>query len=774
MRRMMLVVLFVLLAAVSFADVPHIISYQGRLTDTKSGEPMTGEHDITFKLYTSESGFDRVWSEMHSAVFLNNGLFNVMLGSVAPLDIDFSEQYWLEVIVDGVAMEPRYKLGASPYALGIADDAVTSEKIRTGAVTNSALANDVVFAEIYDGAFDRQFALTNRIPHLQFVGGSGAEVEFDEENHRITIDVPVETDLRKSDTEWTSGAGTVYLTDSGDDVGIGTSSPNAKLDVRGTAIFNDGSGDYDFRVEGNGDSHLFFTDAGSDEVGIGTSAPAGKLDVKDSGTTGDRNIICATNSNWDALILQFDEDVADNHWRWRCSGAAVRDIAWAMYSTERMRLTTDGKLGIGTSAPGQLLDVRGGAIFNEASGDYDFRIESNGDANIFFVDGGNDKIGIGTNTPAAKLTVHDGAILADGTTGSTPTSGAGTRMMWIPEKRAFRAGYVHTGGSTWWDNANIGNYSFAVGENSKASGSNATVCGGRLNEATGTGSAVAGGTENEASATGSFVGGGGDNTSTGGYSTIAGGEHNDASGDFSAIGGGQANLASGDYSTVPGGIYDTASAAYSFATNSGSTADETNSAAFNGMDTDTINQLKCDVLECALASATVKSFRIDYPLDPSSSNLRHYCIESPELLTFYRGVAYIGDDSTAEILLPDYFDTLNINPMIQLTGVGSPNVYIADDITGNRFIIGGEPGTKVYWQVTGERNDQSAQIARIVYPVIAPKSSHYLEMPIDDEFLIYTYDMLVEHGYEGLFDFKTDYAREKYESLHSALADTTE
>jgi len=41
----------------------------------------------------------------------------------------------------------------------------------------------------------------------------------------------------------------------------------------------------------------------------------------------------------------------------------------------------------------------GGAVFNEASADVDFRVESNGDANMFIVDGGNDRVGIGTGTP---------------------------------------------------------------------------------------------------------------------------------------------------------------------------------------------------------------------------------------------------------------------------------------------------------------------------------------------------------------------------------------
>ena len=49
----------------------------------------------------------------------------------------------------------------------------------------------------------------------------------------------------------------------------------------------------------------------------------------------------------------------------------------------------------------------GGAVFNEASADVDFRVESNGNANMFLVDGGNNRVGIGTATPASLLEVSD-------------------------------------------------------------------------------------------------------------------------------------------------------------------------------------------------------------------------------------------------------------------------------------------------------------------------------------------------------------------------------
>jgi hypothetical protein len=47
-------------------------------------------------------------------------------------------------------------------------------------------------------------------------------------------------------------------------------------------------------------------------------------------------------------------------------------------------------------------------VFNEDSVDLDFRVESNGNANMLVVDAGNDKVGIGTNVPANKLSVVGG------------------------------------------------------------------------------------------------------------------------------------------------------------------------------------------------------------------------------------------------------------------------------------------------------------------------------------------------------------------------------
>ena len=65
-------------------------------------------------------------------------------------------------------------------------------------------------------------------------------------------------------------------------------------------------------------------------------------------------------------------------------------------------------------------------VFNEGSADIDFRVESNGNANMIFVDAGNDKVGIGTASPAGKLHIESDAggvkLLTRGASSSTTTS----------------------------------------------------------------------------------------------------------------------------------------------------------------------------------------------------------------------------------------------------------------------------------------------------------------------------------------------------------------
>jgi hypothetical protein len=56
---------------------------------------------------------------------------------------------------------------------------------------------------------------------------------------------------------------------SADRIGIGTNAPNAMLDVRGDAIFNEGGEDKDFRIETDGLDAAFFVDGGTNKIHLG-------------------------------------------------------------------------------------------------------------------------------------------------------------------------------------------------------------------------------------------------------------------------------------------------------------------------------------------------------------------------------------------------------------------------------------------------------------------------------------------------------------------------
>jgi hypothetical protein len=176
-----------------------------------------------------------------------------------------------------------------------------------------------------------------------------------------------------------------------------------------------------------------------------------------------------------------------------------------------------------------------------------FRINSIG--NIF--------IGSASDTCNFSLKGDDG-MLFKGTfaIGSLSTSGAGTKLLWHPAKASFRAGGIT---SNQWDDANIGNYSFAAGYNcmvigiySFASGNSCLASGGY---------GVAMGNKCQALVNESYALGDSSVSSSG--RGVAIGRGNIASTNNAAIAIGNYNLSTGAISASYG-THSTASGHYSF------------------------------------------------------------------------------------------------------------------------------------------------------------------------------------------------------------------
>ena len=100
---------------VAHADIPHLINYQGKLTDTAGKPVRDGTYSVTFRIYDAESAGNLLWEETQS-VSVSKGIFSIMLGGVTALNLAFDKPYWLEIKVDNEVMSPRQRMAAAPYA----------------------------------------------------------------------------------------------------------------------------------------------------------------------------------------------------------------------------------------------------------------------------------------------------------------------------------------------------------------------------------------------------------------------------------------------------------------------------------------------------------------------------------------------------------------------------------------------------------------------------------------------------------------------------------
>ncbi len=86
------------------------------------------------------------------------------------------------------------------------------------------------------------------------------------------------------------------------------------------------------------------------------------------------------------------------------------------------------------------------------------------------------------------------------------------------------------------------------------------------------------------------------------------------------------------------------------------------------------------------------------------------------MMNVYNGNVTLNANGEAIVTMADWFEALNKDFKYQLTAIGAPgpNLYIAEEISGNQFkIAGGTSGMKVSWQVTGIRQDAYANENRI-------------------------------------------------------------
>ena len=809
--------------------VPKMLNYQGYLTDTL-GSPIDDSLDMTFKIYDEIIFGNELWSETQTNVPVERGVFSVLLGSGTPIpDSVFTDgtRRWLELTLEGPqTLSPRTRITAMGYAY-------TSTYSDTAKYAKSAAADSdwvrgtpdsVLFTANYLGiarggagnmllgdsahthtnlgiACTTGGAGLNRID-CTVAGGRGnvasnyyTTVSGGRENTASGIAATVGGGYDNSaNSSGATVAGGLENVASGYTAAVGGGYADT---VAGDFSFAAGQtvkvspeADYTFAFGRNfttltPNAVIFHNSVEPIRVGIGTPAPDTTLHVVG-------NIKMVDGNEGTGMVLTSD---ANGVGSWQNAGSwTVTDSV--LYTNNYWGIARGGagntlygdsvhthvNLGVACVTGSLGLSYKyctvGGGINNTANGNW--VTVAGGHENVAsiqhaYVGGGWRNTASGTESTVGG---GEGNIASH----SFATVGGGEYNSAIAGAATVGGGAANSA-SAWCATVGGGNYNKARGQYSVVSGGGgywqadsnsaigdySAIGGGRGNIASGKWATVGGGYNNSASDSGATVGGGRQNNCDSAYATVAGGYQNDASDWYATVGGGESNLAYGSWATVPGGRYNQAWGDYGFAAGYGSyvLAIHSNSAAFNDQSTTASGQTRVAIL-----SKTSGTFTIDHPTEPMDRILNHYFVESPEMVLIYRGVAIIGSDGRAEVRLPDYFDALNKNPMVQLTGVGTSDVFVAEKVDGNHFVIGGKPGTEVYWTVTGERKDQSAEITRIIMPVEQLKEGDLTGHSLDDDFLAATMSQLERMGQAGKFRFRTAEGQEKYERSLRVLEKT--
>ena len=129
MKRIFLLLSIILIPAVqlTWGQIPPTISYQGILTDTDGAAVPDSAYSLTFNLYNAANGGSCLWSETQ-AVPVEQGIFNVVLGTVRPLNLSSVVMAAMR-IATREPIPPTMKPATSPASTPTATRRPTSRRL---------------------------------------------------------------------------------------------------------------------------------------------------------------------------------------------------------------------------------------------------------------------------------------------------------------------------------------------------------------------------------------------------------------------------------------------------------------------------------------------------------------------------------------------------------------------------------------------------------------------------------------------------------------------
>lgn len=326
-------ILIFLFCPVLSAKIPCLINYQGKL-NTTSGGCVNDTVQMIFSIYPDTLGSPPVWTETHAQVIVKEGVFSVLLGevdSLSPSMFDGNAEYLGIKVGTDPEMRPMKQIVSVGYAFhaAFADTVLNSGVIGLSgidsvfnpggnvdlipdnsiAVIPSDSANFITIGETHSGRRDNPHNVTasqtGSLVSVKGVSNPGGDVDFVAGNNiTITSDISNKTVTfsASSGGGWKDDGTVVRLETSTDSVGVGTNHPEAMLHIKST------TGTGSLKVESN------------------------------TGVKGGLNC-------YDAYLRMGTET---NH-----------DLLLGSNNIDRIWVKSDGKVGIGTANPAQVLDVAG-------------------------------------------------------------------------------------------------------------------------------------------------------------------------------------------------------------------------------------------------------------------------------------------------------------------------------------------------------------------------------------------------------------------------------
>ncbi|MDB2651715.1 hypothetical protein N9Y26_00025 [bacterium] len=392
----------------------------------------------------------------------------------------------LEVFNSSSSMIGQFKSGSGTSSfICFANTASTADQVRIGSISsNLVLSTNYTERMRINSSGNVGIGTTSpsRTLHVKKTGDNevarfesdqtSSYVELEDANTTGQILIGTQGDNFKIHTAGTER----FRIDGSGNVGIGTTSTNTKLHVAGvTQITESGNtafygGDYvrlfnhqNFRIRNVGGSAIVNLSVSGNSyfnggnVGIGQTSPAHKLDVagyiRSANTGADSTTKYSgffgrhyTNSEEDVLAISTESTSSNNNiyigggFGTRNSATTIRFSTAANSTTttgsERMRIDSSGNVGIGTTSPGNKLEVHSGttnvtsvfkssdnqawvSVQDDDSGTYGALFGTDSDAghhivladrsaNKRLVINGSGHVGIGTGSPISMLHVVSG------------------------------------------------------------------------------------------------------------------------------------------------------------------------------------------------------------------------------------------------------------------------------------------------------------------------------------------------------------------------------